>query len=234
MARMDSIVAANIRGSVGGLTFTRSRTHAIVLRARTAPVNFETNNRTNIRSSMAYAAALWTGLSDADKVGWATYAQSLTYTDPVDGGYSPTGRQAFVACIQRARYANNRGISDVVIGTDFPVIPGFFNVDTPTVGAPSAAGTGLGITLNNSTSEDAVFMVQISRAFLPARNQWKGPWNPLFYVGEAVPTSTGTTLDVTSLTEGYAYFLKIAAITDAEPLRISTTWYLRGIAETTV
>lgn len=228
--RMDSHIGSNLRGSVGGLTYTRTRTQAIVCRTRIAPVNSESENRSSIRGAMAECATIWLSLSTADRLAWQAYAATVTYTGPL-GTYQLTGREMFNACYGLGLYARTRGISAVVEDPDAPLIPGRFNVSAPTAVPPSGPGTGVGISLNNPTTEDAAFLIQRSIAYNPTRLQYKGPWLPSVYTGTVVPAATGTITNFLSLVDGMAYFFRVRAIAADGPSRISNEWFIRGIAE---
>lgn len=221
-----------LRGSVGGVTYTKTRTQAITARTRIAPSNQSTNDRVTIRGAMAFASAAWNSMSAGDRALWAAYAATVTYTGPT-GSYVLTGRESFIASYALARYANQQGISSVSLGDAPPIVPGRYNPDSPQLGAPTAPGTGFSITVTNQTGEDGVLLYQRSIAYNPARNSFKGPWLAGTYAGLAIPTGASTSIDVIGLAAGLRYFFKLRAITDAEPLRISNEWILDGIAAVT-
>lgn len=233
MARMLSQVATIIRGSVGGLTYFKTRTQAIAMRARVAPSNFASNDRSTIRGAMAYASAAWDAMSEADRILWKLYADSVTYQGPT-GPYTLTGRESFIASYSLGRYANQQGISSITLGDAPPDPIGRYNPDSPQLAAPTAAGTGFSITVTNDTGLDGVLLYQRSAGFKQTVNSFKGPWLPGSFSGLAMPTGASSTVDVVSLTEDSKYFVRLRAITDAEPLIISNEWILSVVAETTV
>ncbi|GAI69604.1 unnamed protein product, partial [marine sediment metagenome] len=84
-----------VRGSLGGVTFSNAGTGATV-RSRPRPPRPKTPDQVRGQSYLAQGAAMWDGLSGVTRDAWQTYAESITLTDSLAREYSPTGRQALI------------------------------------------------------------------------------------------------------------------------------------------
>lgn len=75
MAKFDTgAFAPDIRGSIGGITFTRGVGGIHVMKRKPIPSVSSTPRQTYVRSLLAYLAGLWRGLSDEQRGVWATFA----------------------------------------------------------------------------------------------------------------------------------------------------------------
>jgi hypothetical protein len=230
MAKMLSQVATAIRGSVGGITYTANASAAIIQRARVSPVNPRTQNQNRMRSAFSTAVAAWSSLTQAQRDAWESYAQTLTYSGPL-GNYTPTGRQVFLGSYSTAKYLEVRGLT-ITPGTGAPEDPGFLAIANLNITPGVVSGTGVTINCSNLTEEDLIVYAEISSAKDPARNYWTGPWNSasLDEVVLAAPSSGSIAFD--NLTEGMKYFVKVRAISDTAPHRMSNLFILSELAET--
>lgn len=89
---------AEMRGSIGGTTFSRSRNGATA-RNRTVPVNPNTQAQADLRYLFSQVAANFSQLSATNKEQWDEYASLLSFwTNRLGEPYTPSGRQVFQYC----------------------------------------------------------------------------------------------------------------------------------------
>lgn len=234
MARGLSLVWSILRGSTGGLTYFSNQYHQIVVRARTAPVQPNTGLQTAIRSAMSGASIRWKDiLTPILRSAWDLYAQTCEYSGPV-GPYKVPGRQLYIA---------GRGMSDfmlvqsglAVLPSDVvPSEPGFYVLDNVHSVDPTVPATGFDIEVNNYGSHAIAIMAQVSAPYNPTRNRFKGPWDTSKNKYQLLATSTAGTLAFTGLILGMAYFWRVRAIVNDGGNAITTEWFGRHIAATTV
>lgn len=232
MARMRGIHASEIRGSIGGNTFFPNQFHQIVIRQRTSPVNPNTNFQAQIRGSFSDASVEWALLTDAQRTRWNNYAATLVYPGPL-GDYSLPGRQVFLSNYGTARYLDDRDLDLGTVVSDGPVIPGFLGLSNLTVTPLAAAGTGFSVNFQNPNSEDVCVYAFRSRAFPITRNTYQGSFLSASLDSSNVLTTGSGIIDFEDLAAGAVYFVKVRAIVDDGPLRISSKYVIRAVASTT-
>ena len=132
MARALSQIVTVIRGSIGGITFTANQWHQILLRAKTAPVQPQTNAQQFIKDGFTAASLDWKLLTDADRALWSQYSATVTYTGPL-GDYTLPGRQIFMAAQSLVNYINSAGLDVIATDLTTPVIPGRTSFDSFTL-----------------------------------------------------------------------------------------------------
>ncbi|MCG8431025.1 MAG: hypothetical protein MJA29_07620, partial [Candidatus Omnitrophica bacterium] len=154
MAKANSHTLSNIRGSVGGLTYTANQFQTIVMRTRAAPTNPKTDFQTEVRSAFSGAETLWKGLSGSQRAQWNDYADTLTFTGPL-GTYKLPGRQVFMGIFTCATYWKQRGGAIGALDPTPPVIPGFLDIDNVHTSSFTAPGaTGVALQFEYSGAED--------------------------------------------------------------------------------
>jgi hypothetical protein len=84
-------------GSLGGQTSSHNRAgqYRRARRAPTQPVG--TGRRGIIRAAFGAASSGWSGITDAQRAAWASYADGTPYTDALGQSIRLTGHQMFVA-----------------------------------------------------------------------------------------------------------------------------------------
>lgn len=88
-------IAADARGSTGGVVFSRNRNGAYV-RQKVSPVQPRTYAQTQLRTILSGLAKAWRALTDGQRTTWAVLGASCTRTDALGQAYNLTGLQAFV------------------------------------------------------------------------------------------------------------------------------------------
>lgn len=91
-----------VRGSVGGVTFSRAGSGCTV-RAKPRPPKPVSEAQVLMQSHLAEGAATWKPIAQVTKDLWDAYAATITLYDSLGRAYHPTGRQAFIwsLCIQK-------------------------------------------------------------------------------------------------------------------------------------
>ena len=233
MARALSQIVTVIRGSVGGITFTANQWHQILLRARTAPVQPQTNAQGYIKTGFAEASDLWKNLTPVIRAQWTDYALSVTYTGPL-GDYTLPGRQIFMAAVSLFGFLRNAGLISAAITTDPPIIPGratITNINADVLGAP---GTGFQVNVSNPSAEDIFVLMELSPPFNQTRLRYKGPFNFNSAIIVHLPASTSSFHAFTGLIEDLAYFVRLRGVVTAGPARLTLETFLRAVATVTV
>lgn len=221
MARVLSQVATLIRGSVGGITYFANQYHPILMRARVAPVQPDTQNQTRIRSAMTYASQQWLYLTPPDRQAWDDYAATLVYQGPA-GSYTITGRQCFVGNIGWMRYLLSRGLAFSSSQMNAPTVPGFLGVSSCESSAPTAPEVGVNWTIRSDNIEDCIAVMERSIPFNLTRNNYKGPYESTSLKSVLLTIGVPNTLEFTGLVAGMRYFFTLRLIVDDAEKRISS------------
>lgn len=229
MARLLSIIASVIRGSVGGLTYSSNQFHQIIVRARTAPVNPNTSNQTTIRSAFNVASQAWKGMSTPVREAWNEYAESLTYEGPL-GPYSLPGRQVCIGNLALAGYIATRQLYALVPSAAAPIVPGFLDIGNIVVSPAGAGETGFIVNVENPNLFDVVYFAQRSVNFGTSRYRFKGPYLSDTDVAVIGTTETTTPITFYGLIKDAIYFVRLRAITEEGPYKISTDYFVRCIS----
>jgi hypothetical protein len=232
VAKILSHMHSIIRGSVGGVTYTANSAAQIVARARTVPVNPQTNYQTSIRSAFAQGSGFWKQLTDAARAEWNAYAQTLTYQGAL-GPYQVPGRNVFIAMSSIVTYINNRVPGTLVPSTVAPTVGGFLDIGDITVNPAGSGNTGFVLSVSNFTGVDIVLFAERSIGFNASRVSPPARFDASTF--DVLPITAGNfgSLEFSGLTADVVYFAKCRAITDAGPYRFSTEYVVRAVANTT-
>jgi hypothetical protein len=228
MAKLLSQVATVIRGSIGGVTFSANQFSPIIARAKTAPVNPRTTNQSIMRSAFSGACNDWNSLTDALRTGWGAYADTLQFEGPL-GSYSVPGRQVMVGNLALVNYINARGLAAISKVTTAPIFPGFLNIDSVVTATP-ASGTGVGVSISQSSPDDIYALVEISVPFNPARGRFQGPFQSETAQCVLCATSSSTLISFDGLAEDLIYFIRVRCVSAEPQHRVSPEYILRMAA----
>lgn len=115
MARVLNSPIGDLRGSIGGNTFSRNRSGSIV-RARTQPVNRNTVAQQRARAAFGQASQAFGALNYTDQSSWNAFAQDGARFNPVNGVNTGqyTGAQAFTSCFSIAQSIAQADIAGMV------------------------------------------------------------------------------------------------------------------------
>lgn len=86
---------ADLRGSIDGTTFSRSRSGAVA-RGRTVPINPRTTFQQESRNRFASVLEIWRNSSRGDVIAWNEWASTQTRLNKLGQPYTPSGQQLFL------------------------------------------------------------------------------------------------------------------------------------------
>lgn len=230
--RMLSPLGSIMRGSVAGLTFTANQFHQIIVRQKTSPVNPKTTEQEQMRVAFSASSVAWKILSEAAQDDWNDYARTVSYPGPL-GSYTVTGRNIFMSNLSMIYYINARALDVLAVSLVAPTVPGVPSWHDVSTGAPTIAGDGFSVHLENLQSEDMNYFITISPPQSPSRMRYKGPWKTSSAVSDTVASLGAADVDFLLLQVGAAYFVRIKGITVDAPHQSSFEIILRHIAENT-
>lgn len=190
-------IVSDIRGSVGGLVFSRNRGGAYV-RQRTAPINPKTALQSAIRAIIAQLTAGWGSLlSDAQRAAWAVFAANVPAKNKLGDVIFLSG---FNQYIKANTVLLNAGLAIVADAPILFALPG----EDPTYATEVDAGTGIISVAFDDTrgwvdESGAGLIVQMGIPVSPGVTFFDGPWRHAGVIlGDdvAAPTSPDTTITV--------------------------------------
>lgn len=117
-------LASEVRGSIGGTTFSRSRAGAYV-RKRTKPVFSNTKRRTPWLSRMPYVYHYWLNvLTDEQRQSWNTMGDNTEWTNALGETYHPSGYNLWLRAqtlLLEAESAIQATCPGQATGTHYPI-----------------------------------------------------------------------------------------------------------------
>ncbi len=125
-------LVSEVRGSVGGVTFTAGRFGKVV-RARSSPVHAPTNRRTYWKGLLALADAHWIGtLTEQQRLDWRNLAAATDFTNQLDEVYHPTGLNLYVrsnSLLSDTGQARVDAAPAAAIGAHYPITYTWIDAD---------------------------------------------------------------------------------------------------------
>lgn len=220
------------RGSVGGITYTANQYHQLIARARTSPVNPGSSLQTSVRSAFSGAETRWKALDDRERTDWDIYAAATPRQNPL-GPITLTGR-VFMRGVIGLREFMITTLGTIFASDDLaPVTPGMLSISNVVATSPAGPSTGVSIAWTNPLANpDINVFCQVSGAFEPTRQFYKGPWDTDKNTAAATPAGASGFKEFIGLTVDKAYFMRIRAIVDEGPHKISEEFIVRMIAVT--
>lgn len=213
MALFKSQVLTQASGSVGGMTYTRTRS-GLTIRARSIPVQPVSPARDAVQASMATLSNRWSNiLTDAQRSAWSVWAASSPYVNKLGDPLILSGQQAFIA--------NNsprlQGAFNIIDAA--PPIFGLGNLSAVTV---TAAALASALTVNFVNTDNAFqntdggLLVYVTPPLPAARNFIKGPYRYAGKVAGAaiLPTSPATLTSPFTMTGGQKIAWRAYAVQD--------------------
>lgn len=95
MALIKSSLLADIRGSIGGTTYSRNRGGSYA-RNRTVPINPQSISQTRARSDLAFYSVGWNSLTDNQRAAWNAYAETVQAINVLGESITYTGQQMYI------------------------------------------------------------------------------------------------------------------------------------------
>lgn len=210
MAKFNSTVYSEIRGSVNGLTYSRNGNSAYV-RSKATPVNPRTDAQTTARESLGYIASQWRALTEGQRNAWNALATTVPYTNSLGNVSYYSGFQLFVRNNANV-FGAGQGTGTLI--TDAVASPAFPNLTLGTLAIDASSGSvDLAKTLTPSPATGFNLVIEATAPFsagrkFVAKNQYS------FVEGEGDP-ETGTS------NLGASYVAKFGAITDKAGMKVS-------------
>lgn len=187
--KFKSAVYTQASGSIGGITYSHN-IGGMYARARATPKNPNSTFQQTVRAAIAQLTSFWlTGLNDAQRTGWATYASNVVVLDRLGESRYITGLNHFV------RSNVPRIQADVGIVGTAPTVYNLGDVTQPTATIQTGGAT-LELAFNSGdewTGEvGSVMLISLSNQQNPTKMFFKGPYRYVTSIAGAVspaPTS---------------------------------------------
>ena len=172
-------------GSIAGNTFARNRSGNYV-RARTKPVNPNTQAQQDIRTIMSVLSNHWsTVLTAPQRTGWATYAAAIAMKNRLGESIYLTGFNHFVR--SNTEWVNRGGVATAT-GPTVLLLPA---KDATFAISASVATQKISVTFDNTASLAAVvagrMYVYMGVPRNITRNFFNGPWKYMDMIGGNTP-----------------------------------------------
>jgi len=227
MAKMTSLLAAQISGSFGGLTFFKGRNHAIQIRARNGPARLPTNYTSLLKTCMSAAITLWRSQTEAVRAAWAAYALTVSFSGPL-GNYYLTGMTMFLRSFIPLYYYNTRGLSTIALVPDSAIpISGLQDVGPIIEADYVGPGTGVALSVTNTTGIDAVALLRVSHPWDATKLKSPGIWDTALSQAVDCPDAAATLVEIDSLVEDAFYFVSIRMAQDGGSNKIDNEYIFR-------
>lgn len=111
---------ADIRGSIGGITYSRNRSGAYA-RNKTTPINAGSDKQSAVRANFASVAALFQTLKSSEAEAWTQYAALVPQFNSFGQEYIPSGKQMFmVANLNRSLVGQAQSKAPAFSNTTLP------------------------------------------------------------------------------------------------------------------
>ena len=118
MALIRSSLLSDIRGSIGGTTYSKVR-GGLIARNRTVPYNPQSISQEQVRGNLGYVSGMFADLDFSQRQEWKAWADQLKVLNRLGEEYTPSVRQAFIMT----------RLNQITIGT------------TPTIAVPTTTTT---------------------------------------------------------------------------------------------
>lgn len=129
-----SAIVSEMRGKLNGSVFSKNRGGAYI-RTKVTPVNPQTLAQGNVRATLTNLSQAWRGLTEAQRLAWASAVSGFTSTDIFGDIKTPSGINLY-----NKLNLNLAAIGEAPINTP-PVAVSVGYVDSLTVTAAAGAGT---------------------------------------------------------------------------------------------
>jgi len=192
--------------------------------------NPNTSAQQGVRATLSQLAVAWSGtLTPTQRLGWATYAASLTFTSKLGTSYSISGYDAYVGCNGARMVA---GLSRI----DAPPVLGGFDVFTAPTPTWDTSSHTLSVAYDNTDDwagevGGALIVRRSVAGMSPGISYWEGP---CIYAnkaaGAAVPPTSPLVIDLGAgaVVEGVQYGIAVRSV--RADGRCSKESFFRGLA----
>lgn len=216
MALFKSQVLTQASGSVGGMTYTRTKS-GLTLRARAVPVQPVSAARDLVQNNLATLSQQWSNtLTSGDRSGWINWAANSPYVNKLGDPLILSGQQAFIA---------NNSPRLLAGQTTITVAPGTFglgHLSPVTVSIAAVSGNAsVGFTNTDDWAGSAFgsLLLFVSKPVPLARDFFKGPYQFAGTVdGNSTPPTSPATVPTPSIWIAGQKFFWRAYATQADGL----------------
>lgn len=178
MASIRFTTESDVRGSMGGITYSRNRSGAY-RRARVSPVNPNTARQQAARSRFTFLTARWSSvLTDAQRTAWNQYADAVPVLNRLGDSIKLSGFNMFI----RSNTQQLQVIPTVIVAG--PTILTLPDIDTQFVPTVSEATQLISVAFDDTLAwvgEDGGFMqvsmmapVGVGRSYLVGPGRYAG------------------------------------------------------------
>jgi len=165
---------AEIIGSIGGTTFSRTKAGAIA-RNRTKPVNPNSDEQSFVRSNFQQAVDMFRTLDFATITEWNEFAQTQSRQNALGESYVPSGKQLFMQAALNQLVIDSAAtappdLSKLMANPNLPAVSPYTETLGVAAGSLPAEVVIDELELNNIESvgnPDALFVVQATTQLLP-------------------------------------------------------------------
>ncbi|MBA7673100.1 hypothetical protein ES703_81288 [subsurface metagenome] len=175
----------------------------------------------------------WLALSPGEQHNWQLYADGLQWPGPL-GPYTCTGRLCMMAMRMLRLFITINGYAVPSGPNTAPgMLLGFYNLKNVKSATFTPAGsTGVSVTFQPENAIDACVLVEISPPFQPSRKRYKGPWDTSRTQATIAVAPAVFIMDFSGLTPDAVYFMRVRAVADDAPGRVSPEFIVRAVAVT--
>jgi hypothetical protein len=190
---------AEVRGSIGGLTYARNAGGAYI-RSRISPIQRNTTRQNQAKSIFSAAVNTWTNtLTSFERDGWNTYASAVPYTDVFGMSRNYSGQQSYVRCYIASVNAGVEVSAIAAAPTIYTEAEGIEAANLTAAQGAVAADSTVSF-VNTLSPADAtagdMLLLYIGGPVTAATNYFKGPYRyagqAVFVSGEAYPDAVLT------------------------------------------
>lgn len=157
MALFRSSVFSEIRGSIGGTTYSRTRGGSIA-RNRTVPINPNTTRQAAVRADMNNLAYIFNTLDRVTVESWNAVAASYPTLNRLGESYVPSGKQLFISCGLNLRAVGV--LTTPTLPSAEPAIPQC-DITAAVIVSDVTGGAVDTLSIDNVTSDLATAIIQV-------------------------------------------------------------------------
>ena len=191
-----------IRGKVGGVVFTNSRSSPVIRRL-SKPIDPANPSQNFIRANLSTIAAHWRdGITPANRATWNATAISTRLRNSLGAQITPSGRDLFFRT-NVFNLLHGLALFDTSIAPYFP----FF----PQATISELMAVGIQLTAQGSTPPFTALAIStlLSPPLNATLNQWSGPWATRIQTAWNNPVIPLTIVPIGNLPSNGRYFLAI-------------------------
>lgn len=225
MALFRSPLFADIRGSIGGTTFSRTRGGSIA-RNRTNPINPNTTRQAAVRADLNNLAFIFNTFDRSTVEAWNEVAASYPTKNKLGEEYVPSGKQLFISCGLNLRSINV--LTNPILPSAAPAIPQC-DISLAVATAEESAGILENLGIQNVTSDlpTAKILVRATPNLPAARGANTNRMRQITNATQALPIdlfpSWTTVFGTPPVAAGQIINLSVAAVHPTNGL--SSAWF---------